>query len=177
MKNNLNTKLLILGLVLMIINTMIHFTSQEVKKNEIPTAHAELPKEDTNKVTEPDSSKTDKEEKNYYSTDEYILAKLMIAEAENQSEEGKRLVVACVLNRLDENVYGETIEEVIYQKNAFSCIENGRFDNVTIYKEDLELVRLEMENRSNTAVKHFRTDKFHDFGDPAFKVEDHYFSY
>lgn len=57
-----------------------------------------------------------------------LLCQLVAAEAENQPFEGKRAVVAVVLNRVD---YGwpfeDSIEEVIFQDGQFTCISDKRF--------------------------------------------------
>lgn len=58
----------------------------------------------------------------------YLLAKLAMAEAEGEDTEGKALVVRVVLNRVDDNSFPNTVEEVINQPKQFSPIENGRFD-------------------------------------------------
>ena len=64
------------------------------------------------------------------SEDAYLLAKIAMAEAENQDTEGKALVILVVLNRVWDDRYPDTIGEVIYQENQFSPVSNGRFDRV-----------------------------------------------
>ena len=84
---------------------------------------------------------------NYLPIDEYemhLLAKIAMAEAEGESLEGKVLVMNVVLNRVHSQQFPDTIEEVIFQKNQFSPIIDGRFDKVTPNDEcweALELVR------------------------------------
>lgn len=62
----------------------------------------------------------------------YLLAKIAMAEAEGQDTKGKALVIKVVLNRvMSENpCFPDTIEEVIFQENQFSPIDNGRWDRV-----------------------------------------------
>lgn len=60
----------------------------------------------------------------------YLLEKIAMAEAENQDTEGKALVMCVVLNRTWSDEFPNSIEKVIYQKNQFSPISNGRFDEV-----------------------------------------------
>lgn len=60
----------------------------------------------------------------------YMLAKLAMAEAEGEDIKGKALVIRTVLNRVNSKVFPDTIEEVIYQKNQFTPIRNGRYDRV-----------------------------------------------
>lgn len=64
------------------------------------------------------------------SDESYMLAKLAMAEAEGESTTGKAMVIEVVINRVwDENFPG-SIEDVIYEKNQFACVKNGRFDRV-----------------------------------------------
>lgn len=60
----------------------------------------------------------------------YLLAKIAMAEAEAEDTEGKALVMLVVLNRVLDDSFPDTIEQVIYQPKQFSPIENGRFDRV-----------------------------------------------
>ena len=46
------------------------------------------------------------------------------------SPEGKADVILVVLNRVWSDKFPDSIEEVIYQKNQFSPVSNGRFDKV-----------------------------------------------
>ena len=60
----------------------------------------------------------------------YLLAKIAMAEEEDQDTEGKADVILVVLNRVWSDKFPDSIEEVIYQKNQFSPVSNGRFDKV-----------------------------------------------
>lgn len=60
----------------------------------------------------------------------YLLAKIAMAEAEGEDLEGKALVIQVILNRVDSNFFPDTIEEVIFQKNQFSPLIDGRWDKV-----------------------------------------------
>lgn len=60
----------------------------------------------------------------------YLLAKIAMAEAESEDTEGKALVICVVLNRTSSSVFPDRIEDVLYQKNQFSPIANGRFETV-----------------------------------------------
>lgn len=54
--------------------------------------------------------------------DLYLLAKLITAEAQGEPYEGQVAVGAVVLNRVKSSQFPNTIREVIYQKNQFSCL-------------------------------------------------------
>lgn len=62
--------------------------------------------------------------------DSYLLCKIAMAEAESEGVKGKALVMLVVLNRVWSNEFPDTIEEVIFQKNQFSPVANGRYDAV-----------------------------------------------
>lgn len=67
---------------------------------------------------------------NWGAEDNYLLAKIAMAEAESEDTEGKALVILVVLNRVWSDGFPNSIEEVIYQSGQFSPISNGRFDRV-----------------------------------------------
>ena len=107
-----------------------------------------------------------------------LLCQLVAAEAENQPFEGKRAVVAVVLNHID---YGDpfegTIEGVIFQKNQFSCINDGRFLAASEYisVEDQEAVWTELSERSDFEILFFTAGDYGAYGTPAYSIGDHYF--
>lgn len=59
-----------------------------------------------------------------------LLSKLVAGEARGESYEGQVAVAAVVINRVKDSRFPDSLEEVIYQKNAFSVVKNG-----TIYTE------------------------------------------
>lgn len=107
-----------------------------------------------------------------------MIAQLTMAEAGNQSELGKRLVIDVVLNRVEhENPqFPDTVKEVIYQKNQFSPIWDGRFEKYYASEENIQLVKEEIERRTDHDVIFFRTTRYSDYGVPLYCIGDHYFS-
>ena len=59
------------------------------------------------------------------SADQYLLARLVYAEARGESYKGKVAVAAVVLNRVRSSAFPNTISGVIYQNNAFESVSNG----------------------------------------------------
>lgn len=59
-----------------------------------------------------------------------LLSKLIAGEARGESYEGQVAVAAVVINRVKDSRFPDSLEGVIYQKNAFSVVKNG-----TIYAE------------------------------------------
>lgn len=111
-----------------------------------------------------------------YSDDVKLIALVTMAEAENQPEEGQRLVISTILNRAEFKGTVRTIPDVIYQKGAFSSIWNGRVDRCVVKDELCELVLSEMTSRTNYDVYFFSAGGYSKYGVPMFKVGDHYFS-
>ena len=58
-----------------------------------------------------------------------LLAKLVYAEARGETYKGQVAVAAVVLNRVRSSSFPNTISGVIYQTNAFSCVNNGSINN------------------------------------------------
>jgi len=55
-----------------------------------------------------------------------LMAKLVCAESIGEPYSGKIAVASVVLNRTIDPHFPNTIKEVIFQKNAFSCVKNGK---------------------------------------------------
>lgn len=82
--------------------------------------------------------------------DKYLLAKIVMAEAEGEPEYGtKFLIIATVLNRVDSDKFPNTIREVILEEHdgvyQFSPIGNGRWDAVEPNEECWEAVEIMSE--------------------------------
>lgn len=113
----------------------------------------------------------------YLTSEERVLiAKMCVAEAEGESEEGKRLVIDTILNRVDHESFSNTVEGVLYEPGQFSSINNGRFDKVKASSDILNLVIEEELTRSNEEVIFFQTGSYSKYGDPLLKEGHHYFN-
>lgn len=64
----------------------------------------------------------------YSSSDYRLLARLISAEARGEPYSGQVAVGAVVLNRIEHPSFPNSISGVIYQKGAFSCIDDGQFN-------------------------------------------------
>lgn len=108
-----------------------------------------------------------------------LLAQLVEAEAGNQDETGKRYVADVPLNRVDDDDFPDKLEDVIFQPNHFSCITDGNFEKAGWHISD-ESFKVALEEytgeRLNDEILYFRTDRYSDYGTPAFQYADHYFS-
>ena len=118
------------------------------------------------------------EEPEYGLSDEEIdlIALITMAEAEAEPEEGKRLVIDTILNRVDSPYFPNTVNGVIYQPNQYSCVWSDRLSRCEVREDIVQLVREELLNRTNSEVVFFRTLHYHSFGVPVMQVGHHYFS-
>lgn len=61
------------------------------------------------------------------SSDYDLLARVISAEARGEPYSGQVAVGAVVLNRIEHPSFPDTMSGVIYQKGAFSCLDDGQF--------------------------------------------------
>ena len=99
-----------------------------------------------------------------------------MAEAEGESELGKRLVIDTILNRVDSSYYPNTISGVIWQKGQFSSMYNGRVNKCYVSDDICRLIKEELEYRRDNSVIYFRTCYYSSYGKPMYQVGNHYFS-
>lgn len=104
------------------------------------------------------------------------IALVTMAEAEGESEYGKRLVIDTVLNRVDSEHYPDTVFEVVYQPSQFSSMWNGRVNRCYVMDEIRQLVREELLARQNYEVIFFTAGGYSKYGTPMFQEGNHYFS-
>ncbi len=64
----------------------------------------------------------------YSGSDYNLLARVISAEARGEPFEGQVAVGAVVLNRVEHPSFPNTVAGVIYQPGAFSCLQNGQFN-------------------------------------------------
>lgn len=155
----------------------VHYVQQEVQQVQIETVQIEERNgSDLNinfQVYEMTPDDIALEE--YYDSLE-LLALCVEAEAGNQGLLGKRYVVDVILNRVDDEDFPNTIEEVILQKKQFSVVLDGRIWKMSPTEETFQAIREELENRTNTEVLYFTSEGFHPCGKDWKKIGDHYFS-
>lgn len=109
------------------VSTVTEFETDEttVKPTMKPTEEPPIPTETASPVCQSEIYSLD-----WDSDEAYLLAKIAMAEAEDQDTEGKALVICVVLNRVWTEEFTDSIKAVIYQDKQFSPVANGRFDRV-----------------------------------------------
>ena len=105
-----------------------------------------------------------------------LIALVTMGEAEGESEEGKRLVIDTILNRVDSVHFPNTVHEVIYQPNQFSCLWGDRITRCYVREDICQLVLEELEDRYNYDCIFFNANHYSRYGKPMFQVGGHYFS-
>lgn len=64
---------------------------------------------------------------NYSSSDYDLLARIISAEARGEPYMGQVAVGAVILNRIEHPSFPDTLSGVVYQRGAFSCLNDGQF--------------------------------------------------
>ena len=142
----------------------------------IPLHIASVNYEPTEDISVMNMKDTEKKEELLPDEDIALIALVTMAEAEGECEEGKRLVIDTILNRMDSEHFPDTAYDVIYQPYQFSSMWNGRVDCCEVREDICQLVREELECRTNYDVVFFTAGCYSNYGVPMFQVENHYFS-
>lgn len=96
--------------------------------------------------------------------EKYMLAKIAMAEAEGCSIKAKELVIHTVLSRIESDMFPNTVEEVIFQKNQFTPISDGRWNKVEPNEEcwqALENVLSSSESKDILFFESCKGDSWH----------------
>ena len=72
-----------------------------------------------------------RQEQTMTENDEYILLQIAMAEAGDQDIEGKALVMNVIMNRIRDDEFPSTVEDVVMQPGQFEPVDNGSFYEVT----------------------------------------------
>ena len=117
----------------------------------------------------------EKEWKYEISDEDYeVLLRIVEAEAGSEDIEGRMLVAGVVLNRVNSEVFPNTVKEVVFQREngtaQFSPAYSGRYDKVIVSEETIEAVERVLcgEDISEGALyfasrKYANSDKMHWF--------------
>lgn len=114
----------------------IHYVNKTEYKNKDYTQHYSFEnKSYTNQFSEESNEVVEvfnHNSKQLYITGEDIdlMARLVAAESIGEPYDGKVAVASVVLNRTVNPSFPDTIKGVIFQKNAFSCVKNGKIKAV-----------------------------------------------
>lgn len=155
-------------------STTVSVTEQETTQIDISTTVPETTEAQTD-VEVVTVQKKVKDNLIYPEDEVELIALVTVAEAEGESEYGKRLVIDTILNRVDSKSFPNTIHGVVYQKNQFTSMWNGRTSRCVVTDDVRQLVREEMESRTNNEVLFFTAGGYGKYGTPLFQEGNHYF--
>lgn len=96
--------------------------------------------------------------------EKYMLAKIAMAEAEGCSIKAKELVIHTVLSRIESDMFPNTVEKVIFQKNQFTPTSDGRWNRVEPNEEcwqALENVLSSSESKDILFFESCKGDSWH----------------
>ena len=105
-----------------------------------------------------------------------LISRVVMAEAEDEPYEGKIYVVDTILNRVDSKHFPNTVHDVIYQKDQFTSMWNGRYDRCQSNKDLDKMIQEEYNNRSNSDIVFFTADHYGEYGKRLFSIGNHYFA-
>ena len=74
----------------------------------------------------------------YTQEDADLMKRVAMAEGQSEGPEGMYLILSVVVNRIKDPDYPDSVEGVIFQKNAFSSVSDGNFDKVSVPSAECE---------------------------------------
>lgn len=153
--------------------------SEATTVSEVTTMMAETTEQPTTDFETSTPIETEEPKENMFDiskADIELIALVTMAEAEGECDEGKRLVIDTILNRVDSPYFPNTVSEVVYQPTHFSSMWNGRIDRCYVRDDIYQLVLEELNSRSNYDVIFFTANHYGEYGVPMFQVGNHYFA-
>ena len=108
-----------------------------------------------------------------------MLMKVAQAEAGNQGIDGMWLVMSVVMNRVGSRSFPDSIEEVIFQKGAFSSATDGRYEEQVILSYEVtEALGMILDGEVAESIVAFEikdSDVLEKWFEYAFTFRDHNF--
>lgn len=106
-----------------------------------------------------------------------MISQIIMAEAEGEDWEAQWYIACVILNRVESNLFPDSIEEVIFQEKQFSCVWNGRYDRVIPNDSCMEALQYALDTeRIPNDVYYFTSNGYLDNTEPYMQVDDMYFS-
>lgn len=106
-----------------------------------------------------------------------LLCKVVSAESRGESQYAQYSVACVILNRMESQMFPNTLEEVISQAGQFSCVPNGAIHRVPITDSVVEAVANAMDNNTlDPNVMWFRSGFYHPFHQKAYQDGKMFFS-
>ena len=152
-------KLIAIIYVLLFIATVVCFGIDDVNKfnnytnfiKEQQTIISNLSKQHKNEVVN---------EIEICSSDRELIARLLYHEGRGESFECQCAIVSVIVNRLNSGIWGNTFVDVIYAKNQFEPVLNGKLSNTKPLQQQYDAVDYVIENGVTVPewVQYFRAE-------------------
>lgn len=108
------------------------------------------------------------------STDGHLLARVITAEAENQSEDVREMVGQVVINRIKHPEFPDTLEAVIYQPNQFQV--QNKIWRIKPTKKNIEMAKKLLTKDKTSDIIYFASNGYVPNTRPVKKLGNMYFS-
>lgn len=106
-----------------------------------------------------------------------MISQIIMAEAEGEDWEAQWYIACVILNRVESDLFPDSIEEVIFQEKQFSCVWNGRYDRVIPNDSCMEALQYALDTeRIPEDVYYFTSNGYLTDTEPYMQVDDMYFS-
>ena len=105
-----------------------------------------------------------------------LAARIVHAEAGNQSFDGKKLVAGVIFNRIDNDRFPNDVKSVVSQSGQFSTYSSGAYKRYSPDEIDYNAVISEVFHRTDPEALYFNCGGYISATSPLYKVGDHYFS-
>lgn len=145
-------------------------TNIEIVPEEVPGANAQdAIEENPQERVEENTPLTDEELE--------LMYKVVSAESRGESLEAQYSVACVILNRMESDMFPNSLEEVIMQKGQFSCVSNGAIYVVPITDSVEQACAMALQkNDVEHDVLWFRSSHYHRGVPKAFQIGKLYFS-
>lgn len=106
-----------------------------------------------------------------------LICTTVYCESGNQDFDTQVMVALTILNRLESDLFPDTVREVIYSKGAYSVTNWKNFESYDWTDSAEEAVGYALEHNEHPKnLFYFRTKHYHRFGKPYMKSDDLWFS-
>lgn len=106
-----------------------------------------------------------------------LICTTVYCESGNQDFDTQVMVALTILNRLESDLFPDTVREVIYSKGAYSVTNWKNFESYGWTDSVEEAVGYALEHNEHPKnLFYFRTKHYHGFGNPYIKSDDLWFS-
>lgn len=105
-----------------------------------------------------------------------MITVICYREARGEGIEGMRLVADVILNRVDSEFFPNSVKDVISEPHQFSTYRNGDMTEKDLTIDCYGAVLAEIQERTDSEILYFTAGGYSPYGEPAYKVGNHYFN-